>query len=134
MPIVDASVYVSIAHGADRHHQRCIRWLETRLDDDLSLVAPNLLLVEVAAAIRRLTGDPRLAAAVLADLRETALIELVPLTAERADRAASIAAAAGVRGADAVYLALAQELGDTLVTLDRRQLRRGGPFAPVEHP
>ncbi len=134
MPVVDASVYVSIAHGADRHHARCLRWLEAGLKRQESLVAPNLLLVEVAAAVRRLTGSRQLAEAAVADLLETGLIELVPLSAERAARAAGIAAAAGVRGADAVYLALAEELDATLVSLDRRQLERGAGIARVERP
>ncbi len=134
MPVVDASVYVSIAHGADRHHERCLRWLEAGLERQEPLVAPNLLLVEVAAAVRRLTGRRQLAEAAVADLLETGLIELVPLSAERAARAAGIAAAAGVRGADAVYLALAEELDATLVSLDRRQLERGAGIARVERP
>ncbi len=134
MAVVDASVYVSIAHGADRHHQRCLRWLGSCLERGESLVAPSLLQVEVAAAVRRLTGERRLAETVVAELRETGVIELVPLDAGRAARAAGIAAAAGVRGADAVYLGLAAELGTPLITLDRRQLERGAGVADVRRP
>ncbi len=134
MAVVDASVYVSIAHGADRHHRRCLRWLGSCLERGESLVAPSLLQVEVAAAVRRLTGERRLAETVVAELRETGVIELVPLDAGRAARAAGIAAAAGVRGADAVYLGLAAELGTPLITLDRGQLERGAGVADVRRP
>ncbi len=132
MPVVDASVYVSVANRADRHHARCLRWLESSLEQDQPLIAPGLIVVEVAASVRRLTGDQKLAERVAAELAEGELIELVPLTLERSQRAAEIAAATGVRGADAVYLALARELDETLVTLDRQQLRRGAVAASVE--
>ena len=134
MPVVDASVYVAIAHEADRFHGRCLGWFEESLRTGLHLLAPGLLVVEVAAAVRRLTGDRRLADRVVSDLLETGAIELLPLTMDRSRRAARAAASAGVRGADAVYLALAEELDETLVTLDRQQLRRGGVVARVERP
>ncbi len=134
MPVVDASVYVAVAHEADRFHNRCFDWLEAEVRGGQSLVAPNLLLVEVAAAIRRLTGERRLADRVVTDLLETGVVELLPLTVERARQAAEVAATAGVRGADALYLALARELGEPLFTNDRQQLRRGAAVARVERP
>lgn len=98
------------------------------------MAAPGLLLVEVAASIRRLTGSTKLARRVLSELQEDELIELYPLTAARSEAAAEIAASIGVRGADAVYLALASELGETLITLDRQQLERGKRVVDVTRP
>jgi predicted nucleic acid-binding protein len=134
LAVIDASVYVAIAHAADRFHARCLDWLEARLRAGDSLIAPTLLVVEVAAAIRRLTGERRLADRVVADLYEAAVIELLPLTVERSRHAARTATRAAVRGADALYLALASELDEPLVTLDRQQLRRGATVARVERP
>ena len=134
MAIVDASLYVALAHGGDRYHDRCMEWLEQSLAAGEQHAAPNLLRVEVAAAIRRLTGDPSLARAVVEELDTSGLIELVPLTTERSQQAADIACRTGVRGADAIYLALAQERSEGLVTLDRQQLERGVPAAPVVRP
>jgi predicted nucleic acid-binding protein len=48
----------------------------------------------------------------------------VPLDGALADRAAHLAATARLRGADAVYAAVAQQYATTLVTLDRQQLDR----------
>lgn len=134
MQVVDASVYVAFANEADRFHEPAVRWLESCLDAQRPLAAPSLLVVEVAASIRRLTGDRRLAERVVSDLVETGWIELAPLTPERSRRAAKIAAGTGVRGADAVYVALAQELGATLVTVDRQQLTRASVVARVARP
>ncbi len=47
---------------------------------------------------------------------------LVPLDEALADRAANLAATAGLRGADAIYAAVAQQYGTMLVTFDRQQL------------
>ena len=134
MPIIDASVYVALANEADRYHDRCFTWFESCLEEQKTIAAPRLLLVEVAASIRRLTGSTQLARRVLSELQETELIELYPLTAVRSETAADLAASTGVRGADAVYLALAMELDETLVTLDRQQLERGKGVTDVKKP
>lgn len=134
MPVVDASVWISLCHAGDRHHKKTRRWLEGRILDGERLVAPTLLRIEVAAAVRRLTGDRDLAEEALAALDQGNLLELVELDAERSRRAAEIAAATGVRGADAVYLELAVQRGEALVTWDRQQLDRGSAVARVLTP
>lgn len=134
MPVVDASVWVSLCHAGDRFHRRSLDWLETALAAGERLAAPTLLRVEVAAAIRRLTGKEELGAAALVELEESGVVDLVPLDAERSDRAARIALRAAVRGADAVYLELALDRGEPLVTWDRQQLDRGGAVTEVRRP
>lgn len=132
MPVVDASVVVALNHAADPQYRRCLEWLRERLESGEEIFAPGLVLAEVAAAVRRLTGRARLAREATAGLRTW--LTLLPLDAARAAAAAEAAAATGVRGADAVYLALARELGEPLVTLDRQQLERGGRTAAVRRP
>ena len=134
MTVVDASVWVALHHGKDRFHSRCIRWLERLLIEGGPLVAPTLLEVEAAAALRCLTGDEQLAAEVLAESSALDFLDLMPLTVPRAHRAAVLAMSTGVRGADAVYLELARERSDVLITLDRQQLDRGRRVAAVEEP
>lgn len=134
MPVIDASLWVSVCHAGDRHHRRSILWLESELVEGTGLIAPTLLQVEVSAAVRRLSGEEELAAAAAAALEKVESFELVPLTCERARRAAKIASHTGVRGADAVYLELAAERGEALVTWDRQQLERGRAVVTVERP
>ena len=134
MPVVDASVWVSLHHSRDRFHRPCVRWLERVLLDGEELVAPTLLEVEVAAALRRLTGDEALARQAIDRAASLGILDLVPLTAERSRRAAALASSAAVRGADAVYLDLALERNDVLVTLDRQQLERGSRAVNVSRP
>ncbi len=51
-----------------------------------------------------------------------------------AERAAAIAANHQIRGCDALYVALAEELGDYLVTLDQQQLERGTAVVTTHRP
>ena len=102
--------------------------------DGAPLMAPTLLEVELAAALRRLTNEPALAEEAVSELVGSAILELVPLTGERSHRAAVLASRTVLRGADAVYLELARERGMALITLDRQQLERGGSVVDVRMP
>jgi predicted nucleic acid-binding protein len=76
-------------------------------------------------------GDPTLARRVVQQLVRSEVIELIPITLTMAEQAAAIAAEHRIRGCDAVYVALADQLSDTLVTLDRQQLERGVALVTV---
>jgi len=95
---------------------------------------PTLLLVEVAAAIARALDDTGCAVALATELRGLPNQTLVSLDEALADCAADLAATARLRGADAVYAAVAQQYGTTLVTLDRRQLERLPPLVKTARP
>jgi len=57
------------------------------------------------------------------------VIELIPVTLAIAKQAALIAAEHRIRGCDSVYVALADQLSDALVTLEKQQLVGGGNCA-----
>ena len=98
------------------------------------LVAPSLLLAEVAAAMSRISGRPETAAEIVEHLLTVQRLELVELDQARALRAAQVAARTALRGADAVYLALAEERSDVLISVDRQQRERGSQLAEVRVP
>jgi predicted nucleic acid-binding protein len=133
MPVVDASVWVAFYHEADPAYLQCDAWVQAALSSGRRLVGPSLALSEVAAALTRLSGRETATKAV-EHLESRIELELVDLDLARARRAADVATATGVRGADAVYLALAQERGEVLVTLDRQQRERGGALVEVLSP
>lgn len=56
------------------------------------------------------------------------------LTSARAEEAARVAASYRLRGADAVYVAVAQEFGTMLITWDAEMLTRGARAVPVLTP
>ena len=59
---------------------------------------------------------------------------VAPVTLVVAERAATSAANYRIRGCDAVYIALADQLGEHLATLDRQQLERGATIVSAHEP
>ena len=125
MPVVDASVCVALFNSDEPGHAASRRWLAVATEDEESIVAPVILLAEVAAALGRGLGDAELAQQAVALLRSRRLVQLFPATEALAARAAEIAAEQRLRGCDSIYVALAKHLQMELVTFDRQQLDHG---------
>ena len=134
MSIVNASVWVSLLAADDVNHAASVQWFERQIAQGTPLAAPSLVLVEVAAAMARRTGDSTAGDAAARRLRRMPELVLVELTIDRATRAASAATMLILRGADAVYAALAVELGFPLVTWDRQQRERSAALISVSSP
>ena len=101
MPVIDASVYIALTNAREKEHASSWAWFEGARLAQESLAAPSILLAEVAAALSRGVGDPALARRVVRDLRESGLIELVPVTLSTAETAAILAADHRIRGCEA---------------------------------
>lgn len=126
MIVVDASVWVSYLLPPDANHAASRRWLAARLTEGEALVAPVLLLAEVAGAIARQTNRPQLGQKTIDRLLSVPNLRLVSLDHVSGIRAARTAAERQLRGADAIYLDTAAALHAPLVSWDRQQLERAG--------
>jgi predicted nucleic acid-binding protein len=127
MLIVDASALYEVVVGARR-----AELIRQRLDADPDLAAPHVIDVEVLSTIRRdyMLGrlDPTLARQAVADLQawpgeRFAHLNLVNRAWELRNN---------VRAGDAFYVALAEALDGTLVTLDTRLASATGLRCTVE--
>ncbi|MGQ9584565.1 MAG: type II toxin-antitoxin system VapC family toxin [Anaerolineae bacterium] len=134
MAVIDASVYVALVHTQGDHHDRAWAWFEKAQAAGEPVAAPAILLAEVAAALSRGLGEPALARRLVRQLGRSAVVDLVPVTLALALRAAELAVAHRLRGCDALYVALAQQRGESLITFDRQQLERGAAAAAVRQP
>jgi predicted nucleic acid-binding protein len=132
--VVDASVWVSRLVPADAHHAAVARFLERARKEETALLSPAMLLPEVAGAVGRRTGDPRLARRAAAALSDLPGLTIVALDAPLVRLAARLAGDHGLRGADAFYVAVASRLGVPLVTLDREQRDRAARCVEVAAP
>lgn len=132
--VIDASVWVGALHQQDAHHAASARWLNQHVVQSVRLVTPTLALAEVAGAIRRRTGSAAAGLRAAADLAATPVLQLVPLDAALATEAAEVAATYALRGADAVYVAVARRFNLPLVTWDQEVEARAGRFIQVIHP
>ncbi|MCC7360107.1 MAG: PIN domain-containing protein [Anaerolineales bacterium] len=104
--------------AADVFHAASRRWFTQHTLDGGQYAAPSLMLAEVVGAISRRTGKPALANQALQQLLHVPGLRLVSLDRRLGKAAAQLADSAGLRGADAVYAALAQHLAIPLVTWD----------------
>ncbi len=131
MYTVDASVWVNAFDQQEPGHLVSRQFLEALRKQALPIVVPNLVLAEVAGAIGRTRRTP-----VAAQTFAMALSRLPHVTVRVLDEACvlhalTLAAQQGLRGADAVYAAVAQDAGYTLVTLDNEHLTRLANLLPV---
>ncbi len=134
MPVIDASVYVALSNAGEAAHAASFAWLRRTIEEGAAITAPNIILAEVAAALSRGLGDPALALQAVATLQQSKIITLMPVSQSLAELAAVIAAQHRIRGCDAIYVALAQQTGDALVTLDQQQLARGAAVVSTHPP
>jgi len=134
MYTVDASVHVSALNPAEAESAASQAFLAQVRQEHVPLFCPTLLLVEVAAAVGRAIGDPGRSVELVETLRGWPSQTFVPLDEALAAQAANLAATARLRGADAVYAAVAQQYATTLVTLDQQQLERLSPLVGTARP
>lgn len=90
------------------------------------MIAPALLLAEVGGALARRMGNPTFGHRAVSSMLRLTMVRLVSVEQQLDLRAAQLAADLRLRGADAVYVAVAESFGIPLVTWDREQLTRTG--------
>lgn len=122
--VVDTSVLVAGIRPGEVHHATARTLLEALSRRRSPLFLPTIALAEVAASISRVTGDADKAHQEVTLLRQMPGVSLMPVDRTLGDRAAELAANHRIRGCDAVFVALAQQLNATLITLDRQQRER----------
>jgi predicted nucleic acid-binding protein len=126
---VDASVFLNAFNPHEEGHAESLRMLAAISESGDPVIVPTLLVVEIAAALARATDDPVGATRYARATAALPHVMLVALTPMLALQAADLAAAHRLRGADAVYLAVARRYGTTLVSRDEEQRSRGSRVA-----
>lgn len=134
MAVIDASTYIALVNAHESDHANSWLWFQQAQAAGESLAAPAILLSEIAAGLSRGLNNPALAHQVVRQLLQAQLINLIPVTPVLAERAAILAADCQLRGCDSIYVALAEQLSDELVTLDQQQLERGAAVVITRKP
>ena len=118
---VDASVFMSAFNPAEPRHAEANAFLAKLRAAATPVIVPEIVFVEVAATIGRTLEDASLAMSFAQALRH--FPNLIPITLDEAlsTLAAEAAARHRLRGSDAIYVAVAQRFGASLITLDREQ-------------
>lgn len=122
--VPDASFWVSTLLPNDSNYTVARTWLGNHLNSGNRFVAPLLLVVETAGAVARVAQDKNLARNAVLGLYSFPFMQLLPMDQALVDSAADVALTFSLRGADALYVAVANHLGIPLVTFDQEQLTR----------
>jgi predicted nucleic acid-binding protein len=123
MIVTDASVWVSHLIAQEVHHAASRRWLTAVVRSGRIIAAPALLLAEVGGAVARRTGDAALGHQAIQHILSTPSLRLVYIDAQLGLLAAELAAGQRLRGADALYVAVAVQLKAPLVSWDNEHLQ-----------
>lgn len=134
MVFLDASVWVSALFPNEHNHEAGLSWLNAWMSANLPISVPDLFAAEVASAVARRHRDPVSGLRTLADLRAEPTMDIIRLSQAAWRSAADFAAQYLIRGADAVYVALAEDLGVPLVTWDQELLNRASVAIDVRTP
>ena len=129
---LDSSVIVAALRVTEEKHGVCKELLENVKNGKYIGVEPFTVLVEVVAAIRRRTGNKKLAERVGIDLQNIDTIHFLEFIKSRALAAMKIAEEIGVRGMDAIVIQIAKENDAILVTLDKEMISKAKMIVTVK--
>lgn len=122
--IVDASVWVASILDKDAHHRASLAFLHRFVKDQRIATVPLLVWAEISGAVARRTGDTARGMKVAELIASKIWVRGVPLDVALANESMRLAARLRLRGADAVYVAVATMCRETLITLDAEMLER----------
>jgi predicted nucleic acid-binding protein len=121
---IDASVWVNADSPSEAGQLISRAFIDAVFDGNTLIVEPSLLPVEIAGVISRTRGDQKMGAELAAALLGLPGIQWVSLDKSLAKVALDLAAQHKLRGADAVYAAVAKTYQCQLVSLDQEHLSR----------
>ena len=132
--IVDASVWVANVLEVDTHHEISLAFMHRFVKERQTATLPLLVWAEIAGAVARRTGDTDRGLKVATMISAQTWVRGVPLDAALANESMRLAAKLRLRGADAIYVALAATYREPLITLDSEMLERARAVAEVFTP
>ena len=123
---IDSSVIVSYLMKTENCSKEAERiWLKV-LNEEVKCIEPMTVLVEVASAVQRRTGNSELANAIINELLILKNITFVDFTKSRALKAMDISLRFGVRGMDSIFVQVSEEFNTKLITFDNDIINRVG--------
>lgn len=131
---IDASVFVNAFNPHEEGHAESLQIIAAIQERGDPVIVPTLLVPEIASAVARASDDSSGALQYANATAGLPGLTLVPLTPAIARQAAELAATHRLRGADAVYFAVARRYGTTLVSRDDEQRTRGSAVATCQTP
>lgn len=124
MYTIDASVWINSFDQQEHGHEMSRHFLMVLGQQDIQISAPYLLLPEVSGAISRTRKNIEQAQNFAFKLTQLPNLTLLALDGLLGQQALQLAAKHKLRGADAIYAAVALKTNHILVSLDNEHLSR----------
>lgn len=118
----------------DAFHHASRTWLIDVTLAGMVIFAPTIVLAEVSGSIARRTDNEQLGYQIVQQIRQLPTLQLITVDDVLGQLAAQIASTYRLRGADAVYLAVAHRFQVPLVSWDREQLARAAALVTTYRP
>ncbi len=134
MYTLDANIFIRDLDTREPDHAACHELIEQLVAREIPIIVPLIVLAEVAGTVSRTRRDPIAGRIAAAALRDIPCIRFLPLDEALAQDATEVAADYALRGADAIYVAVARRTGSALVSLDREQRTRAASVVTVMTP
>lgn len=131
---VDASVFVNAFNAHEEGHEASFQVLAAIRERGHPIIGPTLVLPEIASAVARASDDSAGALRYANATAALAHLSLISLTSSLAAQAAELASTHRLRGADALYLAVARRYATIVVSRDAEQRARGAAVARCQTP
>jgi len=131
---VDASVWINAFRPGEEGSSNSLAFLNKLRQTHEPIISPTLLLPELAAVLARGGEKSETVLRFVQSVKDLPHQVFIPLDETTAQVAVALAEQSKLRGADAVYGAVALRFGAVLVTRDREQLERLKGIVPVNLP
>lgn len=129
---IDASVWIAAADVTDRFHQPSRDLLRKVIAEGIAVIQPAFARTEVACALARRLRDGAQGQLLTHSLMNRMVTSEVAIDSAFLTVTETIGTSQFLRGADALYAAVAQQSQSVLISWDNEHLQRASGFTPTE--
>jgi len=131
---IDASVIISAANIKEPYFSQSKDFLTRIREKDLKVFLPEIIIPEITSGFLRAIDDSKVAYELALSFRDISNFFLVAIDSKLANLASWVVCKTNLKGADAIYIALAFDYNLELITLDKEQLEKGKKLIKVRRP
>jgi predicted nucleic acid-binding protein len=129
---IDASVWIAAADATDKFHQPSRGLLRKVVADGIAVIQPAFGRTEVACALARRLRDGAQGQQLTHSLMNRMVTSEIAMDVAFLTATENIGTSLFLRGADALYAAVAQQSQGPLISWDNEHLQRAGGITPTD--
>jgi len=129
---IDASVWIAAADATDKFHQPSRGLLRKVVTDGIAVIQPSFGRTEVACALARRLRDGAQGQQLTHSLMNRMVTSEIAMDVAFLTATENIGTSLFLRGADALYAAIAQQSQGPLISWDNEHLQRAGGITPTD--